>query len=92
MGDALIIGYAVIAVTIPILATILDGPDPDPMVFVFACFFGLLWPVYAPFVLLWWAAKGLGRRVHVGKNSMDGLFASMTPAGGAPPPDAMADD
>ena len=57
----LVIIYAVGAVAVPVIVTVLDGPDPDPAVFVFCCFFGLLWPIYAPFVLLWWACKGLAK-------------------------------
>ena len=62
MTLALIIIYAGVAVAIPIVAVVLDSPNPDPVAFVFACFFALVWPVIAPFVLLWWAAKGLGAR------------------------------
>ena len=60
---ALWIIYGVIAVLVPIVAVTLDCPDPDPMIFAFGCFFGVLWPIYAPFALLWFIAKGIGNLV-----------------------------
>ena len=53
--------YAVGVVAVPLVMVLMDGQDPDPAVAIFGCFFGVFWPIYAPFVLLWWVAKGLAR-------------------------------